>query len=228
MADFALWATACEKALFPPGTFWAAYSGNRDEAVADVIEADPLATAVRSLMAQRAEWAGTASDLLGALAGLPAAREARSKAWPDSPRALAGRLRRAATFLRKTGMEISFEREGHAYTHYPDHQGHQNHPGFTVRIDGIVLSASDAQRAEGLWGTSFADDCPAGGRKRGGPNQSSAQKARNLNAAARADDADANLRARPGPPMCDRKPSLTERQTRKLSNRKVVKHYLLL
>jgi hypothetical protein len=43
-------------------------------------------------------------------------RVAKSKTWPDSPRALAGRLRRAATFLRKIGIEISFEREGRART----------------------------------------------------------------------------------------------------------------
>jgi hypothetical protein len=30
MADFALWASACERLLWPPGTFWAAYCGNRD------------------------------------------------------------------------------------------------------------------------------------------------------------------------------------------------------
>ena len=35
---------------------------------------------------------------------------------PDSPRALAGRLRRAATFLRKIGIDIGFEREGRART----------------------------------------------------------------------------------------------------------------
>src|SRR5262249_2577594 len=41
MADFALWATACETALWPAGTFWMAYCGNRDEAVEGVIDADP-------------------------------------------------------------------------------------------------------------------------------------------------------------------------------------------
>jgi hypothetical protein len=30
MADFALWATACETALWPSGTFWSAYCGNRE------------------------------------------------------------------------------------------------------------------------------------------------------------------------------------------------------
>ena len=32
--------------------------------------------------------------------------------WPKSPRALAGRLRRAQTFLRTLGIEIGFGREG--------------------------------------------------------------------------------------------------------------------
>ena len=41
---------------------------------------------------------------------------AKSKVWPDGPRALAGRLRRAATFLRKIGIEIRFDREGRART----------------------------------------------------------------------------------------------------------------
>jgi hypothetical protein len=116
MADFALWATACETALWPTGTFWAAYCGNRDEAVEGVIDADPIAATVRAVMAARREWTGTASDLLGALAEKAGERVARSKTWPDSPRALSGRLRRAATFLRKVGIEIGFEREGQART----------------------------------------------------------------------------------------------------------------
>jgi hypothetical protein len=36
--------------------------------------------------------------------------------WPRSPRALAGRLRRAQTPLRALGIEISFGREGRAGT----------------------------------------------------------------------------------------------------------------
>jgi hypothetical protein len=116
MADFALWATACETALWPTGTFWAAYCGNRDEAVEGVIDADPIAAAVRAVMATRTVWTGTASDLLGALAEAAGERVAKSKTWPDSPRALAGRLRRAATFLRKIGIDIGFGREGRART----------------------------------------------------------------------------------------------------------------
>ena len=112
MADFALWVTACETALWPAGTFWSAYCGNHDEAVEGVIDADPIAAAIRALMATRTEWVGNASDLLGALSELVGERVVKSKTWPDSPRALSGRLRRAATFLRKIGVEISFERKG--------------------------------------------------------------------------------------------------------------------
>ncbi len=116
MADFALWATACEAAIWDKGTFWSAYCGNRDEAVDSVIEADPVGSAVRSLMASRTEWTGTASDLLGALSKEVTERIAKAKTWPDSPRALSGRLRRAATFLRKIGIEIEFTKEGRART----------------------------------------------------------------------------------------------------------------
>jgi hypothetical protein len=116
MADFALWATACEPALWPAGTFWGAYSGNRDHAVEDVIEADPIAAAVHTMMATRTEWRGTATDLLDALGAAAGEMQCRAKTWPNSPRALAGRLRRAAAFLRKVGIEIVFAREGRART----------------------------------------------------------------------------------------------------------------
>jgi hypothetical protein len=116
MADFALWATACETALWPAGTFWTAYCANRDHAVEGVIDGDPIAVAVRALMATRTLWTGTASDLLAALAEQAGERAAKAKTWPDSPRALSGRLRRAAPLLRKIGVEIDFEREGRART----------------------------------------------------------------------------------------------------------------
>ena len=116
MADFALWATACETALWPTGTFRSAYEGNRDDAVEGVIDADPIAAGVRALMAMQIEWTGTASDLLVALTEVAGERAAKSKTWPDSPRALAGRLRRAATALRKVGIDMNFEREGRART----------------------------------------------------------------------------------------------------------------
>jgi hypothetical protein len=116
MADFALWATACESDLWPEGTFWNAYAGNRDQAVDSVIEADPVGSAIRSMMASRTEWTGTASDLLDALSKEVGERIAKAKIWPATPRALSGRIRRTTTFLRKVGIDISFEKEGRART----------------------------------------------------------------------------------------------------------------
>ena len=130
MADFALWATACETAWCTAGTFWSAYCENRDQTVDGVIEADPIAAATRALMTMRTEWTGTASELLGALAEQAGERIAKSKTWPDSPRALGGRLRRAATFLRKIGIQINFEREGRARTRI-------------IRITAALSPASD-------------------------------------------------------------------------------------
>ena len=169
MADFALWATACETALWPAGTFWSAYCGNRDEAVEGVIDADPIAAAVRAVMATRTVWTGTASDLLGALAEVAGERVAKSKTWPDSPRALAGRLRRAATFLRKIGIEIGFEREGRARTRtirittiQPFCRARKA-GGATVRTVRIVRAHAEIQSGQWLRGSVRAD-----GRRRCG------------------------------------------------------------
>jgi hypothetical protein len=92
MADFALWATACETAFWPAGTFTQAYQANRRAAIEDLIDADPVAAWVRQIMANRSTWTGSASDLLrdgAALArpGLPSG----AAAWQKNLRALAGR-----------------------------------------------------------------------------------------------------------------------------------------
>jgi hypothetical protein len=50
MADFALWATACETALWPAGTFARAYMANRKAAIEGMIDTDPVAACVRELM----------------------------------------------------------------------------------------------------------------------------------------------------------------------------------
>ena len=116
MADFTLWATACERALWSAGTFWSAYCDNRDEAVEGVLDADPIAAVLRAFMSLQTQWTGTASDLLGALANEAGERIVKSKNWPVNARSLSGRLRRAAAFLRKVGIEITFQREGRART----------------------------------------------------------------------------------------------------------------
>ena len=106
-------------ACFPPATARVssnsrtAYSNNRRNAVENIVDADPVAARVREIMADRAQWTGTASALLQAgthVAGNPMVADLSG--WPKNPRALAGRLRRAQTLLRTLGIEIVFGREG--------------------------------------------------------------------------------------------------------------------
>lgn len=115
MADFALWASACEGALWAPGTFWPAYDSNRKVAAEDVLDADPVAAAVltmQTVQTVQTVWTGTCSDLLTVLTERVGERVSRSRGWPDSPRKLGGRLRRVATFLRQAGVTIEFQRTG--------------------------------------------------------------------------------------------------------------------
>jgi hypothetical protein len=110
MADFAVWATACETAIWKSGTFAAAYAENRHDAVISVVEADAVATALVGFMATRERWEGTAAELLNELAAVAGEHTVRSKYWPTSPRGLSGRLRRASTSLRKIGVDLEYWR----------------------------------------------------------------------------------------------------------------------
>jgi hypothetical protein len=113
MADFALWATACEIALWPAGTFSHAYAANRKAAIESIIDADPIAACVREFMSERSFWRGSATDLLRVGIERSSLTDDNT-GWPKNPRALAGHLRRAQTFLRTLGVDITFAREGRA------------------------------------------------------------------------------------------------------------------
>jgi hypothetical protein len=113
MADFALWFTACETAPWPAGTFTRAYAVNRKAAIEGIIDADPIAACVRELMTERTSWTGTAADLLR-VSIERITQTGSGAALPRNPRALAGHLRRAQTFLRALGIDVIFIREGRA------------------------------------------------------------------------------------------------------------------
>jgi len=114
MADFALWATACETALWPAGTFSRAYARNRMSAIQDVVDADPIAACVRELMSERSFWTGTAADLLRFSVQRRTESSLDGGRWIANPRTFAGHLRRAQTSLRALGIDIVFRREGRA------------------------------------------------------------------------------------------------------------------
>jgi hypothetical protein len=106
MADFAHWASAPEEVLgWPEGAFLQAYTRNRSELVSESLEDDPVASAVCALLADSPEWAGTAATLLKRLAEIAGFGERPPREWPSGPRALSGRLRRAAPLLRRIGIE---------------------------------------------------------------------------------------------------------------------------
>jgi hypothetical protein len=128
MADFTVWAMACERALWPRGTVQRAYQRNRQEMIDRSIEADPIALGIIKLMDERTlrtlrtpnllgkpadvvEWEGTASALLNELTSRVEERVSRNKEFPRSPDAIGNRLRRSAPILRERGVEVTFSRQ---------------------------------------------------------------------------------------------------------------------
>jgi hypothetical protein len=147
MADFALWGTACER---QPGGFMRAYEGNRAAAVEIVLEADLVATAVLALMKRREgqEWVGTSTTLLSALTEMVDENQRRDKDWPKRANALSGRLRRAATNLRKAGIGITDDRSGRQRTirisllpTQPDREGKRSSSSSQPAANGKNASA---------------------------------------------------------------------------------------
>jgi hypothetical protein len=116
MADFAVWVMAAEEALgWEPGTFIAAYSGNRTAATEAALEADPVAVAVMKLLERlpNHELRGTSEDLLERLGEVVSDDVRRTKAWPKAANALSRRLNRLAPLLREAGIELSEDEVGH-------------------------------------------------------------------------------------------------------------------
>ncbi len=114
MADFAVWAAACETAYWPEGTFTAAYERNRASTVDTVIESDPVGAAIRMLMQTQEAWTGTATELLNVLTGLVDEGTRKDRSWPKTSSVLSGKVKRAATFLRKAGVSVDHIRKGAA------------------------------------------------------------------------------------------------------------------
>ena len=154
MADFALWATACETGLWPAGTFTRAYTANRKAAIEGIVDADPIAACVREFMSERRSWTGSATDFLRVSVERSSDRIPRGgTGWPRNPRALAGHLRRAQTFLRALGIEIAFSREGRAGSRVirmrssPENTGPgRRAPKPGAPVDGVAARISAAAR----------------------------------------------------------------------------------
>ncbi len=116
MADFARFSVAVEMELgWTEGRFIKAYENNRISGIVMAVEADPVAQTIRNWDSEY-PWEGTATDLYKELKERADDVISSSKAWPETPNALGNKLRRIQPSLRKLGIEISFDRQGHSST----------------------------------------------------------------------------------------------------------------
>ncbi len=109
MADFAIWANACEESLgMKPGETLAAYQFNRIQTHNLALETSPLYEPVAELAQEG--FSGTVTELLARLDCMTSENMRRSVRWPKAPNALGNALRRMANNLRAVGIEIQFSR----------------------------------------------------------------------------------------------------------------------
>jgi hypothetical protein len=109
MADFAIWASACEEGLgLTSGEFLKIYEGNRVDARDLALGSSPLYEPLRELA--RTGFRGSTAELLDRLNAIAGDRDRRTARWPKAPNALGNSLRRMASNLRSAGIEIQFSR----------------------------------------------------------------------------------------------------------------------
>ena len=121
LADFALWATACETPLdWPTGAFTAAYQGAQDDLIKDALEAEPVAVALLKLPEHEdkagikaVKWTFTASGLLDKLNEIEGHKDGKRppKGWPGAAHILSGTLKRIAPALLEQGLEVKQDRD---------------------------------------------------------------------------------------------------------------------
>lgn len=115
MADFARLACAAAPAFgWTADDMLAAIEGNRADAVEAVIEADPVAVAVRTFMGTQngTPWEGTATALLEVVTNLATLEQQRERTFPKDAARLSTRLRRIAPAMRRTGWDVTLPTGG--------------------------------------------------------------------------------------------------------------------
>ncbi len=104
MADFARILAAVDRVLGTDGC--SRYLGQGKALAAEVVDADPVAAAVRQHVTQQGEWTGTAAELLAQVTP-----ERTPKDWPATARGMTAALTRAAPALRSLGITVDQRRE---------------------------------------------------------------------------------------------------------------------
>lgn len=114
MADFAEWGCAIAQAMGEkPERFLHAYEENTSLQHEEVIQANPIALAVRVMMQHRNEpWDGSPTKLLNKLVKTAEKEgiDVKQREWPRSPAALTYKLNIVKTNLREMGIEFRTER----------------------------------------------------------------------------------------------------------------------
>ncbi len=121
------------------------YMAQRGELQREAAEGDRIGSAVITWMEGRAEWTGTAAELLEAITP-----ERCPKDWPTTPRGLAGALRRVAQPLEAAGIRMTFSKAGHGRRRMVGLERMDEQPS-APSADGpaSVDRADDADRADG-------------------------------------------------------------------------------
>jgi len=110
MADFGRVLTALDDADGADGRALQLYLAQAGRIAGEVLESDAVAVGVLALLDGLAGlWEGTTAELLDAIR--PADKPPRG--WPETARALAGRLKRLTPALRAAGVEVERQRTGH-------------------------------------------------------------------------------------------------------------------
>jgi len=160
LADFARIVAATDQVLGTSAL--ETYQALSSRISADVVEADPVAEAVRKLATTAGTWQGTAGELLGKLtADLGEQRPPRG--WPATPRGMAAALTRAAPALRDVGVRV--EQAGRV--------GHQGQRRWWLSVDVDAQPPTDPQAA--LWQPTDPSGPQAAGNRPSAPSASSAR-----------------------------------------------------
>jgi hypothetical protein len=121
MAGFAKWGIAIEGALgCPSGTFEEAYEQNRDEALKELAEANPVAIAIGRFMKGRTDWSGTAEQLLSEVTPchIGANNGFLNRYFPRTPNVLSRRINgELVPILRNMGIKVE-RGEGEKRRHF--------------------------------------------------------------------------------------------------------------
>ncbi len=114
MADFAQVLAALDRACpeLTDGQALSLFVGQRQRIAGDVVDADPVARAIRNLIDQCGRWSGTSAELLAELTPKGDDGKPRLPAqWPQTARGISGRLNRIVPALRSIGIELEHERD---------------------------------------------------------------------------------------------------------------------